>query len=248
MSEIELLQGDCLKLMKDINDKSVDMILCDLPYGTTACKWDVVIPFEPLWEQYNRVIKNDGVIVLFGSEPFSSYLRMSNIKSYKYDWIWHKSKESNFMLLKKQPRKDFELIHVFYKKQPTYNPQMEKAKRINGKNKGKWVDTNIQDVHFERKEYEDTGLRHPSSVQFFSNQSKEVNNVNRLHPTQKPVALLEYLINTYTNQGDVVLDNCMGSGSTGVACVNIGRKFIGMELDENYFNIAKERIERSKVY
>ena len=246
MNKIDLLHGDCLIEMDKIEDKSVDMILCDLPYGTTACKWDTVIPFEPLWEQYKRVIKDNGAIVLFGSEPFSSNLRMSNIGMYRYDWIWEKSKAGNFMNVKTQPQKIHEDILVFYKDNSTYNPQMEDSVRISSRNKGKRANANILGTSFDKPEYIDDGKRFPYSIQFYSNQSGELNNVHRLHPTQKPVALLEYLIKTYTNEGETVLDNCMGSGSTGVACKNTNRNFIGIELDEDYFNIAKERIEKAK--
>ena len=250
MNDLTLLQGDCLELMKNIPDGSVDLVLTDPPYGTTACKWDSVIPFEPMWEQLNRIIKPNGAICLFGSESFSSALRMSNIKNFRYDWIWNKGKESNFMLLKKQPKKDCEIISVFYKKQPTYNPIMEKAKRNSSGNKGnkKTISGNVQNytLDIENSNYVDSGLRYPSMILNFSSQSREVNNVNRLHPTQKPVALLEYLIKTYTNESETVLDFTMGSGSTGVACVNTGRKFIGMELDKQYFDIAVNRIAETQ--
>ena len=236
---IDLKQGDCLDLMKYIPDGSVDMILCDLPYGTTACKWDSIIPFEPLWEQYNRIIKDNGAIVLFGSEPFSSKLRMSNLKMFKYDWVWKKTMASNFALCKKQPFKKHEMVSVFYKKQPTYNPQMEVGepyvdKRQSGKRN---VSVGTSDG-INRHPINNIGVRYPSSVQEFSN-----GNNGNVHPTQKPVPLCEYLIKTYTNEGETVLDNCMGSGSTGVACVNTGRDFIGIELDRGYFEIAKNRIE-----
>lgn len=247
---MELLNGDCLELLQNIPDKSIDMILTDPPYGTTACKWDSVIPFAPMWEQLNRIIKDNGAIVLFGSEPFSSALRMSNIKHYKYDWIWSKGKESNFMLLKKQPKKDYETISVFYKKQPTYNPQMSKAKTDRSGNKGnkERIKGSIQNYSLKnlQAEYVDDGLRYPSLILNYSSQAKEVNNKNRLHPTQKPVALLEYLIKTYTLEGETVLDNCMGSGSTGVACINTNRNFIGIEKDDKYFDIAKKRIETAQ--
>ncbi len=242
LNKNSIYQGDCLELMKGIQDKSVDMILCDLPYGTTACKWDSVIPFEPLWEQYARIIKDNGAIILFGSEPFSSHLRISNIDWYKYDWIWEKSKAGNFMNVKTQPQKIHENISVFYRSQPTYNPQMEDATRVSSRNKGKRANANILGSSFDKPKYVDTGKRYPYSIQFHSNQSGELNNVHRLHPTQKPVALFEYLIKTYTNEGETVLDNCMGSGTTGVACKNLNRNFIGIELDEGYFKIAKERI------
>ena len=239
MNNIELYCGDCLEIMKYIPDKSVDMILCDLPYGTTNCSWDIVIPFEPLWEQYNRIIKDNGAIVLFGSEPFSSALRMSNIKNYKYDWVWEKSKATGFLNAKKRPLVAHEYIHVFYKKQPLYNPQMREGTPYN---KGMRKQQTENDVYgeFKQVEVKSEGKRYPRSVIYYKTAETEG---ETFHKTQKPVSLVEYLINTYTNSGEVVLDNCMGSGSTGVACVNTNRKFIGIELDENYFEIAKKRIE-----
>ena len=239
---IELYNGDCLELMKNIPDKSIDMILCDLPYGTTACKWDTVIPFEPLWEQYNRIIKDNGTIALFGSEPFSSALRMSNIKYYRYDLIWEKNNAGNFQLAKKQFLKYHENISVFYKKQPTYNPQgiIKLEKPIIQSNKGKAGKLGHLGSEKKREVYSQEYTNYPKSILRFARPSKP------LHPTQKPVELLEYLIKTYTIEGEVVLDNCMGSGSTGVACLNTNRKFIGMELDNNYFNTAKERIFKAK--
>jgi site-specific DNA-methyltransferase (adenine-specific) len=248
---MQLIHGDCLEKMKDIPDKSIDMILCDLPYGTTACKWDVVIPFEPLWEQYKRVIKDRGAIVLFGSEPFSSHLRMSNIKQYKYDWVWNKNYGANFMALKYMPLLTNENISVFSsgganngsKIKMSYYPIMEKQKprsyslnkyTKNIKNPKSFGFVNKEVIeHIEREE------KYPKSVLNFSNANKK----GRLHPTQKPVALLEYLIKTYTIDGETVLDNCMGSGSTGVACINTKRNFIGIEKDNKYFEIAKNRIE-----
>lgn len=239
---IDLRRGDCLELMKDIPDKSIDMILCDLPYGTTACKWDIVIPFDKLWEQYNRIIKDNGVIALFGAEPFSSKLRMSNIKNYKYDWVWDKTQGANYLCAKKQPLKVHENIIIFYKKQSTYNPIMTNAEKKNIRPiKDNSLSNITNTVQKHSKDY-NKNLRYPKSIIIESCNQKECNKLRRIHPTQKPVALLEYLIKTYTNEGDVVLDNCMGSGSTGVACVNTNRNFIGIELDENYFNIAKERI------
>lgn len=241
----ELWHGDCLELMKDIPDRSVDLILTDPPYGTTKCKWDSVIPFEPMWEQLNRIIKPNGAIALFGSEPFSSTLRMSNIKNYKYDWIWHKNKGGNPLNAKKIPMKQHENICIFYNKPPTYNP-IKEERYGQGKERAKYK---IQGGRFnEDRVYGDVDnivrntkydeLRYPQSVQFFC--------VERgLHPTQKPVALLEYLIKTYTNENETVLDFTAGSGSTGVACLNTNRKFIGIELDDKYFDIAKERIENS---
>ena len=235
---IDLRQGDCLEIMKDIPDKSIDMILCDLPYGTTACKWDTIIPFEPLWEQYKRIIKDNGAIVLFGSEPFSSKLRMSNLKMYKYDWVWEKSRFANQMLAKKQPLKIIENISVFGKKSPLYFPQgLIKCDKIT--KQGARITDNIGGG-IRKTEYKQEFTNYPRNILQFASVGKTV------HPTQKPVELLEYLIKTYTNEGDIVLDNCMGSGSTGVACVNTNRNFIGIELDETYFNIAKERIEKEK--
>lgn len=239
LDNIELWHGDCLELMNDIPDKRVDMILCDLPYGTTKCKWDTVISFESLWEQYNRIIKDNGVIVLFGSEPFSTELRHSNLKMFKYDWIWKKTKAQGFLNSKKMPLKDYENICVFYRKSPTYNPQGIIYGDFKNDRKSKY--NKSEDVYGKEKEF---GVSHmsnfPKQIIEFSNPSGK----GQLHPTQKPVALLEYLIKTYTNENETVLDNCMGSGSTGVACVNTNRKFIGIELDDTYFTIAKERIEK----
>lgn len=238
MEGIKLYKGDCLEVMKDILDKSIDMILCDLPYGTTACKWDVIIPFEALWKQYNRIIKDNGAIVLFGSEPFSSSLRMSNIKNYRYDLIWEKNNAGNFQLAKKQFLKYHENISVFYKKQPTYNPQgiIKLEKPIIQSNKGKAGKLGHLGSEKKREVYRQEFINYPKSILKFARPSKP------LHPTQKPVELLEYLIKTYTNEGEIVLDNTMGSGSTGVACLNTNRKFIGIEKEENYFEIAKKRI------
>jgi len=227
--------------MKDIPDKSIDMILCDLPYGTTACKWDVVIPFEPLWTQYKRIIKDRGCIALFGSEPFSSYLRMSNIKQFKYDWIWQKNKATGFLNANKQPLFDYEVISVFYNKQCNYYPQKIEADNIYKRGLAK---RNKSDCYGKEKDFFqiDNGKRFPKRIIYFNNNDTQ----NQIHPTQKPVALLEYLIKTYTLEGETVFDNCMGSGSTGVACKNLNRDFIGMEKDDKYFEIAKNRIESHK--
>ena len=236
-SNYELWQGDCLELMNDIPEKSVDCIITDLPYGTTQCKWDTIIPFEPLWKQYNRIIKDNGAIVLFGTEPFSSHLRLSNLKNYKYDWIWDKVKGTGFLNAKRQPMRNHELISVFYKKQCTYNPQKTYGHKMKKSYRSKDLQT---DVYGEMKNdytYESTE-RYPRSIQVFSTDTQN----SSLHPTQKPVALIEYLIKTYTNDGELVFDSCMGSGTTGVACINTNRRFIGIELDNNYFDIAKERI------
>lgn len=250
---MKLYKGDCLDVMKTIPEKSIDAIITDPPYGTTQCKWDSVIPFEPMWEQLNRVIKPNGAIVLFGSEPFSSALRMSNIKNYRYDWIWHKNMGGGFALANKMPLKRHEIISVFYKKQPTYNPQMQdysestKKRFKNGQkiniDKQKEKSTG-QIINIKRTDYKidyNKGT-YPTSVKFFKR--PHIANGNSLHPTQKPIDLLEYLIKTYTNENETVLDFTMGSGSTGVACINTNRDFIGIEMDDNYFNIAKKRIEQ----
>lgn len=242
MSEIILKQGDCLELMKDIPDKSIDMILCDLPYGTTQCKWDSIIPFEDLWEQYNRIIKNNGAICLFGQEPFSSTLRLSNLKNFKYDWIWDKVKGTGFLNAKRQPMRNHEIISVFYKKQCTYNPQKTFGHKLKQSYRRKELQTEVYGEMKNNYFYSSTE-RYPRSIQVFSTDTQN----SSLHPTQKPVALCEYLIKTYTNENEIVLDNCMGSGTTGVACVNTNRNFIGIELDTNYFNIAKERINNAQT-
>ena len=235
MSDIQLYNGDCLELMKNIPDKSIDCILCDLPYGITQCFWDIVIPFDKLWVEYKRICKTNTPVLLFGSEPFSSYLRISNIEWYRYDWVWVKTKASGFLNAKRRPMKQHESISVFSENQHTYNPQ--------GLIKG--VFKTGRNSNMEKKVYggsKNHGVseygNYPKSVLCFANPS----NTGHLHPTQKPVDLLEYLVKTYTNEGDTVLDNCMGSGTTGVACVNTNRNFIGIELDPKYFNIAKERI------
>ena len=248
---IKLLHGDCLELMNVIPDKSIDMILCDLPYGITKCKWDIILPFEPLWEQYNRIIRDNGVIALFGNEPFSSALRMSNIKNYKYDWKWNKVQPTGFSACKRQPMRVIEDIIIFYKKQPTYNPQMiTREKAIDSRNwkQDKRISENSRfsgtNNSLSQRVYKD---KYPINYIEVNRASKECNNTKRFHPTQKPVALLEYLIKTYTNEEETVLDNCMGSGSTGVACINTNRNFIGIEKDDNYFKIAEERIKQKGV-
>ncbi len=243
-----LYQGDCLDIMDELIEQNikVDMILTDIPYGTTQCKWDSVIPFEPMWERINNLIKNNGCIALFGSEPFTSTLICSNIKDFKYNWIWQKNKTTGFLNAKKQPLNDNETISIFYKKQCTYNPQMTQAEKIYKRGLvTRDKENNIQqsDCYGEQKTFiqEDNGLRYPKRIQYFNNNDTQ----NQLHPTQKPVELLEYLMNTYTNKNETVLDFTMGSGSTGVACIKTNRKFIGIELDETYFNIAKDRIENT---
>ena len=238
MKDIELWQGDCLELMKDIPDKSVDMILCDLPYGTTASKWDEIIPFEPLWEQYDRVIKNNGAIVLTASQPFTTKLIMSKSDWFRYSWVWDKKKAGNIFLAKKQPMKIHEDIVVFSKKPHFYNPQMVKRDKVK-KSKNYGTGESFGGTREKEDKVYTYTHTYPKSIIEFSNARQK----GKVHPTQKPVALFEYLIKTYTNEGETVLDNCMGSGTTGVACKNLNRKFIGIELDEAYFNLAKERIE-----
>lgn len=236
--------GDCLELMKEIPDKSIDMILCDLPYGTTKLKWDSIIPFDKLWEQYERIIKGNGAIVLFGTEPFSSKLRASNLTLFKYDWYWRKSKPVGFANAKKMPLKEVETISVFYKKLPTYNPQnIVKINRVNNNSTKTQKGNNLSALNggsFKTNSYVQEYTNYPRQVLEFGVEGKP------LHNTQKPIALLEYLIKTYTNEGDVVLDNCIGSGTTAVACINTKRNFIGIEKEEKYYNIADERINNLK--
>ena len=239
LERINLINGDCLQEMKLIKDKSIDMILCDLPYGTTACKWDTIIPFEPLWEQYNRVIKDNGAIVLFGNEPFTSMLICSNLKCFKYRWDWDKKIPSGMSYARFRPMQQSEDIAVFTNNggKTVYNPQMVKRdKAIKG---GGMKDSeSASSVGYKalKKTYE---YKNPTTLIQFDKIRK-----GSLHPTQKPVELLEYLIKTYTNENETILDNCMGSGSTGVACIKTNRNFIGIELSQEYFNIAKERIEK----
>ena len=235
---IKLIHGDCLEKMKDIESGSIDMVLTDLPYGTTACRWDSIIPFSAMWYHLNRAIKPNGAIVLFGSEPFSSALRMSNIKNYKYDWIWDKVSVSNPQLSKHQPLKGFELIHIFSSKgKALYYPQglVEIKKPYTRKNKS----NNTEKLkHNSRNEYTSKFTNYPRmlSLKF----PRPYNN-KTVHPTQKPVPLMEYLVKTYTKETETVLDFTMGSGTTGVACNNLDRNFIGIELDESYFKIAQDR-------
>ena len=243
-----LLLGDTLERMKEIPDGNVDMILCDLPYGTTACKWDSVIPFEPLWAHYKRVIKPNGAIVLFGSQPFTSALGASNLEWLKYGLYWQKSRATGHLNAKRMPMKDIEDCLVFYKEQPTYNPQsllpLNKKQKNSASDMARGITsdpTSVVTGGITQAEYLQEFTNYPRQVLSFASEGSTV------HPTQKPVALMEYLILTYTNEGDVVLDNTMGSGTTGVACVNLGRNFIGIERDESYFAIAKQRIEAAYV-
>jgi site-specific DNA-methyltransferase (adenine-specific) len=244
---MKLIQGDCLQEMQSIPDGSVDLILTDPPYGTTACKWDSVIPFDPMWKQLNRIIKANGVIALFGGNPFQASLIMSSPKEFRYEWIWEKNRAGNFASMKYQPAREHESISIFYKKTPNYYPIKEERKG-SGSSRIKYkFNPNVKrkDNHLNIKHAgtntEASVLRFPSSIQKF--------NIvyGMIHPTQKPVALMEYLIKTYTNEHETVLDFTMGSGTTGVACKNINREFIGIELDKEYFNIAKDRIENHIV-
>ena len=251
-----LIKGNCLEVMKTIPDGSIDAIITDPPYGTTACKWDSVIDFKLMWEQLNRIIKPNGAIVLFGSEPFSSALRMSNIKNYKYDWVWDKVKGGHPLNAKRQPLRVYENICVFYKKQCLYNPikkddGIEKgverlSKKSLKKHKSKELTGKFETQ--ERSFFKAEELRYslPKNIISFNSKNNECNPRKILHPTQKPVLLMEYLIKTYTNENETVLDFTMGSGTTGVACVNTNRNFIGIEKDENYFNIAKKRVAEKR--
>lgn len=235
--ELQIYNIDCLVGMEAIQDHSIDMILCDLPYGTTDCKWDSVIPFAPLWMQYNRIIKSNGAIVLFSAQPFTTELICSNFRDFRYCWYWKKKNVTGAPFAKVQPMRCVEDICVFYKHKPTYNPQglikLEKP-IINKAVKA--------EIYREKKN---------DSIQLYTNYPKNLiefgKDKKQLHPTQKPVALLEYLILTYTNKGEIVLDSCMGSGSTGVAAINTGRNFIGFEKDKKYFETAKQRIEEAML-
>ena len=240
----EILLGDCLELMKDIPNGSIDMILCDLPYGTTACKWDTIIPFDKLWEQYERLIKPNGAIVLTASQPFTSALVMSNPKMFKYEWIWKKTRYSGNLNATRMPLKAHENILLFGNNTIMYNPiktiapehLIDKRKNVNPSivKDGGAYNGSKGFVNIRKK---DDGTRYPISIQEFKNP-----NNNSLHPTQKPVALFEYLLKTYSNENMTIFDPCMGSGTTGVACKNLNRKFIGIEKDETYFKIAQDRI------
>ena len=234
----EILLGDCLELMKNIPNESIDMILADLPYGTTACKWDSVIPLDLLWNEYKRVIKPNGAIVLTSSQPFTTKLISSNYDMYRYNWVWHKTRPSNFPLAKKQPMKYHEDVCVFGIKSPNYYPQMIKSDKIRkkGKNDGyRGFNKGLEKPEYLDKEYTDF---YPSSIQTFA-----LHNGGLLHPTQKPVELFEYLIKTYTNENDLVLDNCAGSCTTAIAALNTNRNYICMEKDENYYNIGLKRVK-----
>lgn len=245
MSNINLYQGDCLEIMKEIKDKSIDMILCDLPYGTTQNKSDIIIPFEPLWKQYERTIKDNGAIILFAQGVFYIDLVNSNRKLFRYDLVWDKCLVSGFLNAKRMPLRQHEQIAVFYKKLPTYNPQFTQGKPLHSKGIA-YTNKEIKNQNYGKFNITDdiragSTQKYPTSIIKFQKPHPSIT----IHRTQKPIELLEYLIKTYTNENDLVLDNCMGSGSTGVACKNLNRNFIGIELDENYFNIAKERIDKA---
>ena len=233
----DLRHGDCLELMKDIPDGSVDMILCDLPYGVTSNKRDIALPFEDLWREYHRIIKDNGCIALHAQGLFYVDLVNSNRKYYRYDFVWDKVLVSGFLNAKKMPLRQHEYIAIFYKKPPTYNPQMIQGAANHSKGRPK-INQNNNYGEYAFVDSKQDGLKYPTSVLTYQKPHPSV----ALHRTEKPVLLLEYLVKTYTNEGETVLDNCMGSGSTGVACVNTGRNFIGIELDKQYFDIAEKRI------
>ena len=236
---MRLWHGDCLTLMKDIDTNSVDMLLVDLPYGTTQCKWDSIISLKDLWIEYNRIIKDNGAMLFHCAQPFTSNLIMSNVKNFKYEWVWEKSKASNYLNAKKQPLRAHESIAVFYRNPPTYNPQMTQGEAYN-----KGTAKRETEVYGSQRavEVKSDGERYPRTVQYFVTAEKE----GKLHPTQKPIALTEYFVKTFSNPGDVILDNTMGSGTTGVACVNLDREFIVIEKDKEYFDIAVERISEAE--
>lgn len=237
---INLMQGDCLERMKEIQSGSVDMVLADPPYGTTACKWDSIIPLEPMWGQLKRIIKPNGAIVMTASQPFTTTLISSNMKMFKYCWVWDKSIGTGFLNANKQPMRSHEDVVVFYSKQCVYNKQMREGADYSSTFSDKNLSSNLYGGAKQCKETRTYTGRNPVSIITF------MRDKCRNHPTQKPVALMEYLIKTYTNEGDLVLDFTMGSGSTGVAAVNTGRRFIGIELDDGYFKIAQDRIEQAQ--
>ena len=246
----KLYKGDCLELMKNIRDKSIDCIICDLPYGVTSKnKWDTIIPYEPLWKEYKRIIKDNGPIILFGQDKFTAKTMLSNEKMHRYNLIWNKVLTSGFLNAGRMPLREHEDIMIFYKKLPTYNPQFTEGKPLHGMGekfkKVKNNNNNYNDFNScnnPSANREGDTKKYPKSILTFPRPASS----KMLHPTEKPVELLEYLIKTYSNENDVILDNCMGSGSTGVAALNANRRFIGIELDEKYFNIAKNRLENIK--
>ncbi len=238
--------GDCLLNMKPIDSKSIDLILCDLPYNVTQNKWDVIIPFDKLWEQYERIIKDNGAIVLTAVQPFTSMLIMSNPKLFRYDWVWEKNKSTGFLNAKKMPLRNHESVVVFYKKLPTYNPQKTTGHKpansytkhtSDGSNYGK---TNLGVTGGGQTD------RYPKSIQKFKVVNNDNSGKNKYHPTQKPVDMFEYLIKTYSNEGDLVLDNCMGSGTTVISAINTNRRYIGIEREWEYFDIARQRVKEKE--
>lgn len=235
LSSNEIYLGDCLDVMKQIDDKSIDMILCDLPYGVTSCKWDIIIPLDLLWKEYKRIIKDRGAIVLIASNPFAANLIMSNPTWYRHEWIWQKTNGTNPMMAKFSPMKTHELILIFGKKSPQYYPRMQLGKPYkSGKNNSTFNNQNNQKrLRLENKE----GLRYPHSIQKFRRDSQT------FHSTQKPVSLFSYLIKTYSQENDLILDNCAGSGTTGIACKETNRNYILIEKDEHFYNLAKERLK-----
>lgn len=241
--ESKIINGECIYEMSKIPDGTIDMILCDLPYGTTQCKWDTIIPFNDLWEQYVRIIKPNGAIVLTACQPFTSNLVMSKPKLFRYSLVWEKSKSTGYLNSKKMPMRSHEDILVFYKNLPTYNPQMSQGTPYD---KGKA--NRPTDVYREQKGEihvkNDTGLRYPRSVKYFKTAESEG---KVYHPTQKPISLMEWLIKTYTNENDMVLDNCIGSGTTAIAAIRTNRRYIGIELDVNFYNITNQRIEEERI-
>lgn len=239
MKDSKIILGETIEEMSKLPDKSIDMILCDLPYGTTQCKWDSIIPFDKLWSQYERIIKPNGAIVLTASQPFTSNLIMSNPKLFRYSLVWEKSKSTGYLNSKKMPMRSHEDVLVFYKGLPTYNPQM-----VEGTPYDKGIAHRPTEVYREQKGEihvkNNTGLRYPRSVQYFKTAESEG---KVYHPTQKPIMLMEWLIKTYTNENEIVLDNCIGAGTTAIAAIRTNRKYIGIEIDENYYNVTKQRIE-----
>lgn len=239
MIESKLILGETIEEMLKLPDKSIDMILCDLPYGTTQCKWDSIIPFDKLWVQYQRIIKSNGAIVLTASQPFTSNLVMSNPKLFRYSLVWEKSKSTGYLNSKKMPMRSHEDILVFYKNLPTYNPQM-----VEGLPYDKGTANRPTEVYREQKGEihvkNESGLRYPRSVQYFKTAESEG---KVYHPTQKPIKLMEWLIKTYSNENDIILDNCIGVGTTAIAAIKTNRKYIGIEIDEKYFNIAQRRVD-----
>ena len=235
----KVILGDCLKVMRSIPDKSIDCIICDLPYGTTQNSWDSVIPFEPLWFQFKRIAKINSAIVLNAAQPFTSALIMSNIKNYKYSWIWHKNKATGHLDARRKPLKAHEDICIFYEKFPTYNPQLTEGKPYT--NKHKPGDNGDCYGAVKESSFQNKGTRFPQTIIKFPVVMRPQ------HPTEKPVSLCEYLIKTYTNKGDIILDNCAGSGSTLVAAQNLGRNFIGIEKENKYYEIIKERLKQAKA-